>query len=80
MSIDNELIDQCRLEAKRCRKAVAKGSPRAFWVPRIRGWLQRIDEARTVLQILLEELQSPRPEAQDGDDGSGDGQGDKGGT
>lgn len=62
----SELLDQCLLEARRCRKAIRKGSPAAFWRGRIKASLGSIDEARAVLQAVLDELEPrelpPRPD------------------
>ncbi len=61
--MSSELLDQCRLEAKRCRKAIAKGSPAAFWRERVKASIARLDDARAVLQVLLDELDYPPAKA-----------------
>lgn len=50
------LIKACQIEARRCRAAIAKGSPVEFWRRRLKGLLDKLDSARRIVQLCIDEL------------------------
>jgi hypothetical protein len=53
---DKSLLAEAVIEAARCRRAVADGSPRDFWHMRLSRRLAEIDDARTVLKCAIDGL------------------------
>lgn len=50
------LVKCCQVETRRCRAAVAKGSPVDFWRRRLKGLLDKLDSARRIVQSCVDEL------------------------
>lgn len=50
------LVKACQIETKRCRAAVAKGSPVDFWRWRLTGLLEKLDSARRIVQSCMDAL------------------------
>ncbi len=44
---------QCRIEANRCRATMANGTSPSFWIPRLEAAINRIDNARAILELVL---------------------------
>ncbi len=57
----------CRIEANRCRATMANGTDPSFWVRRLEAAISRIDNARSILEVALNDAKRLR--AQKGGEG-----------